>query len=111
MQRDAEFGRPSASDAAAKGDKRRRGGLEAIDRPPFLAMPFNRSILGTKGGPRTNAQAEVLRPDGSVIPGLFAAGASSANPLGTRGVGTGTTIGPYMAWGHVAGLALARRNG
>jgi 3-oxosteroid 1-dehydrogenase len=74
-------------------------------------MPFNRSILGTKGGPRTDAEARVLRPDGSVIPGLFAAGASSVNPLGTRGVGTGTTIGPYMTWGHVAGLALARRNG
>jgi 3-oxosteroid 1-dehydrogenase len=108
--RDAEFGRPSAADAAASGDRRRRGGLEAITRAPFLAMPFNRSILGTKGGPRTNARAEVLRPDGSSIAGLFAAGASSANPIGTRGVGTGTTIGPYMAWGYVAGLALARRN-
>ena len=109
-QRDGDFGRPSAADAAASGDKRRRGGLEPILRPPFLAMPFNRSILGTKGGPRTNAQAEVLRPDGSVIAGLFAAGASSANPLGTRGVGTGTTIGPYMTWGYVAGLRLAQRN-
>jgi 3-oxosteroid 1-dehydrogenase len=109
--RDAEFGRPSAADAAASGDKRRRGGLEPIAQAPFLAMPFNRSILGTKGGPRTNDAAEVLRPDGSVIAGLFAAGASSANPIGTRGVGTGTTIGPYMTWGYVAGLSLARRNG
>ena len=109
--RDEAFGRPSAAEAAASGDKRRRGGLEPIIRAPFLAMPFNRSILGTKGGPRTNAHAEVLRPDGSIIPGLFAAGASSANPIGTRGVGTGTTIGPYMTWGYVAGLALARRNG
>lgn len=109
--KDAEFGRPSAADAAASGDKRRRGGLEPIAKPPFIAMPFNRSILGTKGGPRTNAHAEVLRPDGSVIAGLFAAGSSSANPIGTRGVGTGTTIGPYMTWGYVAGLALARRNG
>ena len=108
-QHDAEFGRPPA--AAGSGDKRRRGGLEAITRPPFLAMPFNRAILGTKGGPRTDAEARVLRPDGSVIPGLFAAGGSSANPIGTRGAGAGTTIGPYMAWGHVAGLALARRNG
>ena len=109
-QKDGDFGRASAADAAASGDKRRRGGLEAIERAPFLAMPFNRSILGTKGGPKTNEHAEVLRPDGSVIAGLFAAGASSANPLGTRGVGTGTTIGPYMAWGHVAGLRLAQRN-
>ena len=109
-QRDADFGRPSAAQAAASGDKRRRGGLEAIATPPFLAMPFNRSILGTKGGPRTDDQARVLRADGSVIAGLFAAGGSSANPLGTRGVGAGTTIGPYMTWGHVAGLSLAQRN-
>jgi 3-oxosteroid 1-dehydrogenase len=109
-QRDEDFGRPSAADAAASGDRRRRGGLAPILRPPFLAMPFNRAILGTKGGPRTNEHAEVLRPDGSVIAGLFAAGASSANPLGTRGVGTGTTIGPYMAWGYVAGSRLAQRN-
>lgn len=109
-QKDSDFNRPSAADAAASGDKRRRGGLEAIERRPFLAMPFNRSILGTKGGPRTNEHAEVLRPDGSVIAGLFAAGASSANPLGTRGVGTGTTIGPYMTWGFVAGQRLATRN-
>lgn len=109
-QKDADYGRPSAADAAASGDKRRRGGLEAIERKPLLAMPFNRSILGTKGGPRTNEHAEVLRADGSVIAGLFAAGASSANPLGTRGVGTGTTIGPYMTWGFVAGQRLSRRN-
>ncbi|WP_270935223.1 FAD-dependent oxidoreductase [Falsiroseomonas oryzae] len=107
---DGEYGRPSAADVATSGDRRRRGGLDPIVRPPFLAMPFNRAILGTKGGPRTDAEARVLRPDGSVIPGLFAAGASSANPIGTRGVGTGTTIGPYMTWGYVAGLALARRN-
>ncbi|MFC7608268.1 FAD-binding protein [Teichococcus aestuarii] len=73
-------------------------------------MPFSRSILGTKGGARTNAHAEVLRPDGSVIPGLFAAGVAMANPIGTRNVGTGTTIGPNMAWGYIAGQRLARRN-
>ncbi|MGG5818918.1 FAD-dependent oxidoreductase [Falsiroseomonas sp. HW251] len=108
--RDGDFGRPSAADAAAKGDKRRRGGLEPIERAPFLAMPFSRSILGTKGGPRTDDRARVLDVEGHVIPGLFAAGASSANPIGTRGVGAGTTIGPYMTWGYVAGTEIARRN-
>jgi 3-oxosteroid 1-dehydrogenase len=73
-------------------------------------MPFNRSILGTKGGARTNEHAEVLRPDGSVVAGLFAAGLAMANPIGTRNVGTGTTIGPCMAWGYIAGMRLARRN-
>lgn len=107
---DKDFGRPARADAASAGDKRRRAGIRPIDRPPFLAMPFSRSILGTKGGARTNEHAEVLRPDGSVIPGLFAAGIAMASPIGTRNVGTGTTIGPNMAWGYIAGQRLARRN-
>ena len=107
---DEDFGRPARPDPASAGDKRRRAGIEAIVQPPFLAMPFSRSILGTKGGARTNEHAEVLRPDGSVIPGLFAAGVAMANPIGTRNVGTGTTIGPNMAWGYIAGQRLARRN-
>jgi 3-oxosteroid 1-dehydrogenase len=107
---DTEFGRPARADAASAGDKRRRAGIKPILQAPFLAMPFSRSILGTKGGARTNAHAEVLRPDGSVIPGLFAVGLAMANPIGTRNVGTGTTIGPNMSWGYIAGLRVARRN-
>lgn len=108
--RDEDFGRPARPDPAAAGDKRRRAGMDPITRAPFLAMPLSRSILGTKGGARTNEHAEVLRPDGSVIPGLFAAGIAMANPIGSRNVGTGTTIGPNMAWGYIVGKRLARRN-
>jgi 3-oxosteroid 1-dehydrogenase len=107
---DVDFARPARPDPAAAGDKRRRAGLNPIARAPFLALPFNRAILATKGGARTNAHGEVLRPDGSVIPGLFAAGVAMANPIGTRGVGTGTTIGPNMAWGYICGMRIARRN-
>ncbi len=109
-QNDMDFGRPAKRDAAAAGDKRRRAGLDAITQPPFLALPFNRSILATKGGPRTNEWTEVLREDGSVIPGLFCVGVAMANPIGTRGVGTGTTIGPNMTFGYICGLRLAQRN-
>ena len=66
--------------------------------------------MGTKGGPRTNEHAEVLRGDGSVIAGLFCVGVAMANPIGTRGVGAGTTIGPCMTFGYICGLRLARRN-
>jgi len=73
-------------------------------------MPFNRSILGTKGGARTNEQGQVLRPDGSIISGLYAAGLAMANPIGTRAVGPGTTIGPNLTWGFICGEALLRDN-
>jgi 3-oxosteroid 1-dehydrogenase len=64
-------------------------------------MPINRSILGTKGGARTNAKGQVLRNDGTIINGLYAAGLAMANPIGTRAVGPGTTIGPNLTWGFI----------
>jgi 3-oxosteroid 1-dehydrogenase len=84
--------------------------LATIDRAPFFAMPLNRSILGTKGGARTNASGQVLRSDGSVISGLYAAGLSMANPIGTRAVAPGTTIGPNLTWGFICGETLLRDN-
>ena len=101
-QRDA-FGRLKAP---AGHGRRSRDGLEAIERAPFVAISFNRSILATKGGPRTDARARVLRPDGSVIEGLYCCGVAMANPIGTRAVGAGTTLGPNMAWGYIAGRTI-----
>lgn len=92
------------------GARRGRAGnpaLGGIDAAPFYAVPFNRSILGTKGGARTNAHGQVLRGDGSAIPGLFAAGLTMANPIGTRAVGPGTTIGPCLTWGYICGNRIA----
>ncbi len=42
--------------------------------PPFYAVKIVPGDLGTKGGLVTDEQARVLRPDGSVIEGLYAAG-------------------------------------
>jgi len=86
--------------------------MAPVERAPFYAMPLNRSILGTKGGARTNAKGQVLRSDGTVIAGLYAAGLAMANPIGTRAVGPGTTIGPNLTWGYICGSTLIdeRRN-
>jgi 3-oxosteroid 1-dehydrogenase len=73
-------------------------------------MSFNRSIVGTKGGARTNPKGEVLRPDGTVITGLYAAGNVMANPIGTRAVGAGTTIGPCMTWGYICAKSILAAN-
>ncbi len=84
--------------------------LATIEQPPFHAAPFLYASLGTKGGPRTNRHCEVLRPDGSVIGGLYCAGIAMANPIGTKAIGAGTTIGPCLTFGYIAGRAIARRN-
>ena len=84
--------------------------LGTLEKAPFFAAPFLYASLGTKGGARTNRHGEVLRPDKSVIAGLYCAGIAMANPIGTRAVGAGTTIGPCLTSGYIAGRSIARRN-
>lgn len=92
------------------GDPKNGAALRRIEKPPFFASPYLYVSLGTKGGPRTNERCEVLRPDRSVIAGLYCAGIAMAHPIGTKAVGAGTTIGPCLTFGYIAGKAVTRRN-
>jgi tricarballylate dehydrogenase len=47
---------------------------QRIDTPPFSAYGITCGITFTYGGLRINPEAQVLRPDGAAIPGLYAAG-------------------------------------
>lgn len=86
------------------------GALGRIETPPFQATRYHHGIIVTKGGPRTSPSGEVLREDGSRIGGLYAAGMAAASPIGTKAVGAGTTIGPCLTTGYIAGRALVREN-
>lgn len=77
--------------------------LAPIDLPPYYAFKIVPGDLGTKGGMRTDARARVLRADGSVIPGLYAAGNASGAVMGRSYAGAGATLGPAMTFGYVAG--------
>lgn len=85
--------------------------LTPIHRKPFVAIPFNRTVVSTKGGPRTDAGGQVLRPDGSVIGGLYCAGVAMGNPFGTWAVGAGTTLGPNMTWGYICARSIVASGG
>jgi len=67
----------------------------------------------TLGGLRTTVDAQVQRPDGSVIPGLYAAGACASNiAQDGKGYGSGTQLGEGSFFGrragrHAAGLRSA----
>ena len=63
--------------------------------------------LGTKGGLVTDARARVLRADGTVIEGLYAAGNASAAVMGHSYAGAGATIGPAMTFGYIAARHMA----
>lgn len=87
------------------------GLMEEIDRPPFVAYRFRPSLLGTKGGVRTDDLGRALRSDGTIIPGLYCAGNVMASPTGARTPSqVGTTLGPYMTWGYICARALVQRN-
>jgi 3-oxosteroid 1-dehydrogenase len=76
--------------------------LASLWLPPFYAFKIVPGDLGTKGGIVTDARARALRPDGSVIPGLYAAGNASAAVMGNSYAGAGSTIGPAMTFGYIA---------
>ena len=116
----SEFARAGVDEDFGRGATiwdRNRGGdpdhkpnptLGTIEKAPFYAMPFKASFLATKGGARTDNKARVLKPDGTVLPGLYAAGNVTANSFGSKGVGAGTTLGPCLTWGYIAGGNAAK---
>ncbi len=76
--------------------------LHVIDQAPFYAVKIVPGDLGTKGGLVTDERARVLRQDGSVIPGLYAAGNASSAVMGRTYAGPGATIGPALVFGYLA---------
>ncbi|MEV6645458.1 3-oxosteroid 1-dehydrogenase [Amycolatopsis sp. NPDC051371] len=82
--------------------------LGPLDKAPYYAVKIVPGDLGTKGGLRTDEQARVLREDGSVVPGLYAAGNVSAAVMGRTYAGPGATIGPAMVFGYLAATRVAR---
>ena len=83
--------------------------LGAVAKPPFYAAKIYPGDLGTKGGLLTDELARVLREDGSVIEGLYAAGNTSASVMGHTYPGPGATIGPAMTFGYVGGRHAAAK--
>lgn len=81
--------------------------LHRIDRAPFYAVKIVPGDLGTKGGLVTDERGRVLRPDGSAIAGLYAAGNCSAAVMGHTYAGPGATIGPAMVFGYLAAEDIA----
>ena len=81
--------------------------LGALKHGPYYAFKILPGDLGTKGGMRTDAHSRVLKANGQVIPGLYAAGNASASVMGHSYPGAGSTIGPAMTFGYVAANHIA----
>jgi succinate dehydrogenase/fumarate reductase flavoprotein subunit len=72
---------------------------EALDKPPFFALIVHAAITFTFGGLSIDSGARVLRRDGSVVPGLLAAGGDAG---GAYGVGYAGGLALAMSFGITA---------
>lgn len=108
---DPDFGRGRSINDTHWGDGTRTPAatLGPIDTGPFYAVQVRPGALGTKGGPRTTGDGQVLDVDGNVIDGLYAAGNVMASAMGMTYGGAGGTLGPGMVFGFAAGRHAAQR--
>ncbi|WIY83041.1 FAD-binding protein [Propionimicrobium sp. PCR01-08-3] len=83
--------------------------LGPLEKGPFTAYKIVAGDLGTKGGLITDKDARVLREDGSVIEGLYAAGNTTATVMGHTYPGPGSTIAPAAVFGLRGGRHMARQ--
>jgi 3-oxosteroid 1-dehydrogenase len=109
--RDPDFARGVSSYDHFYGDRSRPGAaatLGPVDTAPFYAVELKMGALGTNGGARTNAEAQVLDTEDEPIPGLFGAGNVISCPTGSVYAGAGGTLGPALTFGFIAGRSAAR---
>jgi 3-oxosteroid 1-dehydrogenase len=109
--KDADFGRGDSGYDRYYGDPTIKPNpcLSPIDQAPYYAITMVPGDLGTKGGLRTDVHGRVLRADGSVIEGVYAAGNVSSPVMGHTYAGPGATIGPAITFGYLAALHVAER--
>ncbi len=77
-------------------------------QPPFYGVEVLAGTIGTKGGPVTGTDGQVLRADGTVIPGLYAAGNAAAFWTADGYPGPGATLAAGMTMGYRAGRHAGR---
>ncbi|HTT93381.1 MAG TPA: FAD-dependent oxidoreductase [Solirubrobacterales bacterium] len=70
---------------------------------PYYAIIIGAGTMDTKGGPRIDPDGRVLRPGGEPIAGLFGAGNCISSPTGEAYWGGGSTLGPALTFGLIAG--------
>jgi succinate dehydrogenase/fumarate reductase flavoprotein subunit len=107
---DPDFGKGSTEFDRNNGDPAHAPNpcLGPIATPPFYAMAVYPSTLGSSYGLKTDADARVLKADGTPIAGLHACGADMASIMRGNYPGPGINIGPALVFAYRAAMALAR---
>ncbi len=94
--------------------------LKPINKPPFAVVSYHPKdvkyalgedtgyLMFTLGGLETRPGGEVLNSNGDIIPGLYAAGRTSAGlPRTAKGYASGMSVGDATFFGRRAGISAA----
>ena len=92
---DEDFGRSAAQLTAA------------LETAPYYAVCVTPAIHHTMGGLSVNTSTQVLKADGTPIPGLYAAGEVTGGLHGANRLG-GNGVADIVVNGRLAGIAAAR---
>jgi succinate dehydrogenase/fumarate reductase flavoprotein subunit len=111
MGTDEAFGRGGSELNRFNGDPGNRPNpcLRPLAAGPLYAVAVWPADLASSSGLRVDADARVLRPDGSVLPGLYACGNDAASIFEGTYPGPGTTLGPALVFGWRAAMRAAGR--
>lgn len=74
---------------------------DSLEDPKFYAALVTPSMQTTHGGVKTDDSARVISTDGTVIPGLYAAGSVSGHNTGTLETGGASMV--TLVFGQIAG--------
>ncbi len=102
------------ADAAARGERPDQFGRTAFEdvlRPPYVAIKVQPALFHTQGGLLVDGNAQVLRNDGTPVPGLYAAGGAAAGISGHGADGYLAGNGLLSAFGlsYLAGQVSSRQ--
>ena len=76
-------------------------------RGPYFCILLSGGTLDTCGGPVIDEWGRVLRPGGAPVGGLYGAGNCVASPTGQAYWSAGSTLGPGLTFGYLAGSTAA----
>ena len=93
-------------DAKNDPDFGRTSFANKLDTTPYYAIKVTAGVHHTMGGLTINTNTEVLKEDGSVIPGLFAAGEVTGGVHGANRLG-GNAVADFTVFGRIAGKAAS----
>jgi len=94
-QEDADFGKAAAS-------------MTGVGEGPYVAIAISPATIGTMGGIKVDLDMHVLKADGSIIPGLYAAGACANGDFFYQEYpASGTSIMMCFTVGRIAGTNAA----